>query len=61
MTGAADLLDFLVERLADVETAWSIGTFGAVCIRQWSDGALRHVWRQTSTIRFATVMAPSVM
>ena len=30
MTNARILLDFLAEHLADVETGWSIGTFGAI-------------------------------
>ena len=30
MTSAPILLDFLAEQLADVETGWSIGTFGAI-------------------------------
>ena len=30
MTSAPTLLEFLAERLADAETAWSLGTFGAI-------------------------------
>ena len=30
MTSAPKLLDFFAEQLTDVETAWSIGTFGAI-------------------------------
>jgi hypothetical protein len=30
VTSAPTLLDFLAEQLADVETAWSVGTFGAI-------------------------------
>ena len=30
MTGSIDLLDFLAGQMADVETGWSIGTFGAI-------------------------------
>lgn len=30
MTSAPTLLDFLFEHLTDVETAWSVGTFGAI-------------------------------
>ena len=32
MAGAIILLDFLAEQLADVETDWSIGTFGAIAV-----------------------------
>ena len=30
MTSAPNLLDFLADQLTDVETAWSVGTFGAI-------------------------------
>ncbi len=30
MSGSADLLDLLAGQLADAETAWSVGTFGAI-------------------------------
>jgi hypothetical protein len=30
VTAVADCLDLIVEGLADVDTAWSIGTFGAI-------------------------------
>ena len=30
MTSAPTLLGFLADRLADAETAWSLGTFGAI-------------------------------
>jgi hypothetical protein len=30
MTGATDFLDLLAGQLADAETAWSVGTFGAI-------------------------------
>jgi hypothetical protein len=30
MTGATDFLDLLIARLADTETGWSLGTFGAI-------------------------------
>jgi hypothetical protein len=30
VTGSTDLLDLIAGQVADVETAWSIGTFGAI-------------------------------
>ena len=30
MTSAPIIMDFFGEQLADVETAWSVGTFGAI-------------------------------
>lgn len=30
MSGSADLLDLLAGQLAEAETAWSVGTFGAI-------------------------------
>ncbi|HTV26873.1 MAG TPA: hypothetical protein VMF32_03750 [Xanthobacteraceae bacterium] len=30
MTGSTNVIDFLARQLTDVETAWSIGTFGAI-------------------------------
>ena len=30
MSGPTELLDFLVNQIADVDTGWSIGTFGAI-------------------------------
>ncbi len=30
MTGSTDVLDFLTEQVTDAETAWSLGTFGAI-------------------------------
>lgn len=42
MTYARILLDFLAEHLADVETGWSIGTFGAIAASRGMPKRARH-------------------
>ncbi len=54
MTSTTNLLDFLAGQLADTETAWSLGTFGAIAefTRDADEAAELH--RDNGTISVVT-------